>query len=156
VNFSRAKQSSGLNAWLTSAIGKLSSHSRHRSIRRLSTVWRASKLSCERWGNYILAYRPRRRFCLSYPIVPRRLSRTPSIFGVWCFAPTLPLATRLRTTPRSVRDCGQPATMPRLLRSHDDGSTHHASGSALRADPHPATAACARQLLNPHRELTAP
>jgi vacuolar iron transporter family protein len=29
-------------------------------------------------------------------------------------------------------------------------------GSSLRADPHPATAACARQLLNLHPELTAP
>src|SRR6266567_5815910 len=42
--------------------------------------------------------------------------------------------------------------MPRLLRPHEDGSTHHAAGSALRADPHPATATCARQLMNPHRD----
>src|ERR1700721_1464145 len=40
--------------------------------------------------------------------------------------------------------------MSSLLRPHDHGATHHGSGSALRADPCPATAACARQLLNSH------
>jgi hypothetical protein len=28
-------------------------------LRRLSTLWRASELSCERLGNYLLVYRPR-------------------------------------------------------------------------------------------------
>src|ERR1039458_2054618 len=43
--------------------------------------------------------------------------------------------------------------MPPLLRSHDRGSTHHGSGTALRADPHQTTRTGARQLLIPHPEL---
>jgi hypothetical protein len=58
-----------------------------------------------------------------------------------------------QTMPRSACHRYLPAVMSPLLRSHGDGSTHHGSGSALRADPCPATAACARQLLNPHPEL---
>src|ERR1039458_5294381 len=43
--------------------------------------------------------------------------------------------------------------MPPLLRSHDRGSTHHGSRTALRADPHQTTRAFARQLLILHPEL---